>query len=392
MRHLKALMTSWNIRFHVVNATGGAFFNFVDGVPPTAYAKAAKALQDPAKEILINGKRVPAKEILDVFDRFGLPGQGAFRQAQTARSLLQEATSAANRLGLSTEGAPTLWQRLTAIPREAGEVTDTFMRLANFIDQLDKGKTPAEAAAHTKAVHYDYGALTPFERSGWLSGGLVPFYAWLRFNTPAMLKLMATRPGIFMATQHAVESGKAVHGMKDEEIPDWLKDAMALPIGVDENGNYIFFNPALPISDLSRIRSPLDRSFWQDLAGTLNPVLAIPYELATGKEAYTGRDVSKYPDLPMQYLKDALTSALMKLGPVREVAAARRYATTDTSKLSYKRIPGLGSLFVSVNPQKIEEYNTFRLRDVLRQAIALQEAHGVQVPTWEEVKKNYGLK
>lgn len=391
MRHLKALLTSWNIRFHIVNGTGGVFFNFVDGMSPTAYAKAAKALQDPTKEILINGKRVPAKEILDVFDRFGLPGQGAFRQTQTARSLLQEAVSAANRLGLSTEGAPTLWQRLTAIPREAGETTDTFMRLANFIDQLDKGKTPAEAAAHVKAVHYDYGALTSFEREK-LASFLVPFYAWLRFNTPAMLKLMATRPGIFMATQHAVESGKAVHGMKDEEIPDWLKDAMALPIGVDENGNYIFFNPALPLSDLSRLRNPLDvRSVAREVVSTFNPVLTLPFEIVTNQEVFTGRPVSKYPDLPMQRLKDAVTFALTKLGPVREVATARRYATIDTGQLSYKRIPGLGSLFVSVNPQAVQRQRTFELRDVLRQALALQEARGVHVPTWSELKKSRRL-
>ncbi|BCV23303.1 hypothetical protein [Gelria sp. Kuro-4] len=390
MRNLKALMTAWNPRFHIVNGIGGAFFNFIDGVPPKTYDEARRLFQGTAKEAVIQGKRISRQTLLDLFNRHGLAGQGAFRQAATTRSLLEEATQTAAKIGLSAEGAPTAWQRFTGVPRAVGEATDTYMRFTNFLAQLKRGLSPDAAAAHVKAIHYDYGALTPFEQK--LSHYLIPFYAWVRFNTPAMLKLLATRPGIYMAARHTVETAKEAQGIKDEDVPTWLRDLMAVPIGKDARGNYIFFNPSLPITDLARIPDFGDPgSGMRELGGLINPVLTMIPQLATNRSMFYGGPISRYEAVPMERLKDSINFALSQIGPAREIMAARRYAKETPEKpLTTKRIPGLGSLITTVNPQGMQQGRTFEYRDLLRQWIELQKARGLPVPDWNELKKAQG--
>lgn len=387
MRLLKASMTSWNPRFHVVNLVGNIFLNLIDGITdPGLYEDAWRILTGKLEKVALPGREVPASTVLDWFYREGLPGQGMYRQVAAPQTVLGRATTEAARLGL-TPSAQNILQRALEKPGRVGEATDSFARMINFLHHLKQGLSPSEAAARTRAVLYDYGALSETERK-LFQHALMPFYAWLRFNMPAMLKVLATRPGIYMASQHLVESGKLAHGMKEENIPTWVRDMMAIPIGVDKQGRYIFFNPSLPIADLARIHSPSDwAAGLQEFANMLNPIATGLYALATNQNPFTGAPVSRYPDLPIQRFKDALVFALMQAGPTREALAAYRYVTEDPTKpLATKRIPGLGSLVVRVSPEAVQRQRTFELRDVLRQAIRSLEAKGVPVPEYRQLK------
>lgn len=387
MRLLKASMTSWNPRFHVVNLIGNVFLNLIDGVTDFKdYNDAWRILTGKLEKITLPGREVPTSTVLDWFYREGLPGQGMYRQVAAPQTLLGRAEAEAARLGV-VPSTQNILQRALEQPGRLGEATDSFARMANFLHHLKQGLSPSEAAARTRAVLYDYGALSEAERK--IAHYLVPFYAWVRFNMPAMLKVLATRPGIYMASQHLVESGKLAHGMKEENIPTWVRDMMAVPIGVDKNGHYIFFNPALPIADLARIHSPSDwAAGLQEFANMLNPIATGLYALAMNQNPFTGAPVSRYPDLPMERFKDALAFALMQIGPTREALAAYRYVTEDPTKpLATKRIPGLGSLITTVSPEGVQRQRTFELRDVLRQAIRSLEARGAYVPEYDELKQ-----
>ena len=388
--NLKKLITIYNPRFQATLINRNIFLNAVDGVlDPRLYDETRKILQGAAKTVRIGSKDVPVKVVLDLFHKNGLVKHGYYRQMAGQKRLLDEALQGAASLKL-TEGGATLWQRFLGVPRTVGEATDKFMRVTNFLHHLKRGLSPEQAAARTRAALYDYGLLTPFERR--LSSGLVPFYSWIRSNLPAMFKLLATRPGIFMASQYAIKGAQRAHDMVSEDIPQWLKDTMAIPIGVDKQGRYIFFNPSLPLSDLSRIHGPQEwHENLKEIANRLNPILTVPVQLALNKDIFSGYPISRYEDLPMQRLKDSLDFAVKQISLAREVSTARRYVSIARDPTAPTpatiRVPGMGSLFVATSPDAVRRTRTFELRDLLRQAIALQEARGVQVPTWQELQK-----
>lgn len=73
-------------------------------------------------------------------------------------------------------------------------------RLAMFIDQMQKHGDPAIAAANVKKALFDYSELTPTEAA---IKKIVPFYTYMRKNTPLQLQAALQHPGKFAAVAHA---------------------------------------------------------------------------------------------------------------------------------------------------------------------------------------------
>ena len=76
--------------------------------------------------------------------------------------------------------------------RKGGEFIENQARIAMFADQILKGVSPAEAAAHVRRFLYDYRTITKAERGA--REGIL-FYTWLRKNIPRMFEELTTRPG-----------------------------------------------------------------------------------------------------------------------------------------------------------------------------------------------------
>lgn len=92
-----------------------------------------------------------------------------------------------------------------------GRKVNTFLedssRLTTFIDSIEKGYSPTQAAQRVKKYLFDYADLTPFEREKikpW-----VAFYTYMRNNVPLQAEMLVTRPGILTAQAHAVEAAQA---------------------------------------------------------------------------------------------------------------------------------------------------------------------------------------
>lgn len=387
--YVKGLMTSVNPSFHVRNALGNIFLNWTDGLTnPRYYSDAAKILKNPKSvELMINGKPVKGTILRQLFEQEGLVGQGAFARLRGNTSTTKNAISMAENIGMLPKGGTKLSRAVNTLktaPRQFGETVDTVGRLANFLYHLDKGESPIEAAQAVRRVLYDYGALSPLEQK---LRNYVPFYSWVRFNTPAMIKLVATKPGIITALNHAVESGMNINNISDDEVPQYIKDSLALPLGKTSTGNILYLNWSLPPADLARIHNLDDpTAIGQEMLSMLNPVFTVPAQVLSNTNWFTGQPVSKNPKVTPQFYKDSLSFALQQIHPVREIGSAYKYATEQPNKpVMSKHIPGLGTIVTQINPQAVQRSNLYELRDLLQQIINVQKAHGVPIPDWKDI-------
>jgi hypothetical protein len=387
----KGLMTSVNPSFHVRNALGNIFLNWSDGLTnPKYYADAIKLLKNPKSvELMINGRPVNGTILRRLFEQEGLVGQGAFAKLRGNMSSTKNVISMAEKMGILPKEGTKLQNVLDIAknaPRQLGETVDTVGRLANFLYHLDKGESPLEAAQAVRRVLYDYGALSPFEQK---LRGIVPFYSWVRFNTPAMIKLVATKPGIITALDHAVKNGMKINNISDDEVPQYIKDSLALPLGRTSTGNILYLNWSLPPADLARIHNPDDpTAIGQEILSMLNPVFTVPAQVLSNTNWFTGQQISKNPKVTTQFYKDALNFAIQQLQPAREIANAYKYATEQPNKpITSKHIPGLGTMVTQINPQAVQRSNLYELRDLLQQIINVKKAQGVKVPDWKTLSK-----
>lgn len=388
--YVKGLMTSVNPSFHVRNALGNIFLNWTDGLTnPRYYSDAVRILKNPKSvELMINGKPVKGTILRQLFEQEGLVGQGAFSKLRGNISTTKNAISMAEDIGMLPKEGTKLSRAVNTLktaPRQLGETVDTVGRLANFLYHLDKGESPIEAAQAVRRVLYDYGALSPLEQK---LRNYVPFYSWVRFNTPAMIKLVATKPGIITALNHAVESGMSINNISDDEVPQYIKDSLALPLGKTSTGNILYLNWSLPPADLARIHNLDDpTAIGQEILSMLNPVFTVPAQILSNTNWFTGQPLSKNPKVTSQFYKDSLSFALQQLQPAREIASAYKYATTNQSSkpIMSKHVPFVGTIITQINPQAVQRSNLYELRDLLQQIINVQKAHGVPIPDWKDI-------
>lgn len=177
-------------------------------------------------------------------------------------------------------------------PVAAAQGTQNYLeevnRLATYLSASERGYNPAAAMAEVLKAHHDFGNLTGFEKS--FMRRLVPFYSWNRQNLPVMINEMATNPGGRLGT--AMRATNAAAGRSPGFVPEQVSQTgTQIPVGQEENGRQTYVGSlGMPYEDLTNLGS------MSQLMGMTNPLVRVPYELATGNQTFTGRDLSSnYP-------------------------------------------------------------------------------------------------
>jgi hypothetical protein len=177
--------------------------------------------------------------------------------------------------------------------RNVGNVSEDWMRLAHYIAKRRQGFEPGAAADAVTKYHFDYGDLTPFERT--VMRRTVPFYTYSSRNLPAILEDLATRPAKLAGT---VRAGTSAAREGQEFVPSYLGEGVAVPVPGGPEGQQRFLSSfGLPMEDeaIKALASLLagrgDRAVGNLLAG-LNPALKYPIEVATDTQLHTGRRLS----------------------------------------------------------------------------------------------------
>lgn len=241
--------------------------------------------------------------------------------------------------------SPAVRQQLKQMPRETRSF-ETAARKA-----LDENPDLArEVSQKVNDALGDFLSLAPFEQN--VLRSLAPFYAWYKAITRVVLKMAVDTPGradlLSKLGQVGAEDTRQALG----EIPDFLLGA--IPLGRDRSRADIFnttpLNPYATVPQLG-----------QDIAGTVNPLVAAAARSILGQsaydrvspgaagttaasefarivrglpparlaEAFAGTLPQGTPDKPTLYRRDPLTELMAFLGAPRKnvsLARAREFA------------------------------------------------------------------
>lgn len=409
MTAMKAGMTIYNPSHHIRNMVGDIFNSWmagVNGVRP--YKQAAK---------VIGSQRSRYREYPGLRE---LTNDDAFRNALTrrgdvvarnksgvpftaeqiylgahGRGLLQSAGSREELVGKQLMPKP-LGGRVQKVARGASELRDHEMRLAHFIDYINKskGKNVDEiferGAMEVRKWHPDGLDLTGWEKK--YMRRIFPFYSWTRKAIPLMVESAVKQPGkvlMYPRGMSALQQSMGTQGdgvsnpfPADQLFPEWIREkgigpignaAMNGPAGLigglgrtetnmfgDESG-YTVVNPSNPFIDLGAQFGGMGRPSdpYEGMLSMLNPFLKVPYELNRGKEALTdapiaGREADYWTkQIPIVSAIGRITNTNITGGPSSRGEKEGRFnLEAFLNWLSASGVTGTGPLETSA---KIEE-------------------------------------
>jgi hypothetical protein len=297
--------------YHVRNKVGNIWNNHVAGVKTKSYLEAKKVQTKGVEGKLVNTKYT-YKEVKDLSNSLGVTGRGMFT-ADIETGIINE-LGESKWLTLGTNS------KAIAIGKKYGELLEDNSRLANFIDGLQKGMKPAEAAKRTKQTLFDYGDVTEFEKK--VMKRALPFYTWSRKNIPFQIRGMIDQPGKYKAIdtlrQNIEESTKEAEPSEKYLAEYYLVN---YPIRLryntkEKSAEYFMLGGWWPAADVWKVASK-PTSLFKDL---LHPILKMGLESELGagekdflKDVTTGQEY--HHDVPSQFMGaeiDEATKHMMK--------------------------------------------------------------------------------
>jgi hypothetical protein len=345
----------------------------------------------------INGRQMTAQDIMNEFFDVGLGWSGITKgnEAKNMRGLLeQEMLRVSSKSGIGS--ALKTANQKAGIP---GDLVETYTRLAHYIDSLQKGMDIQGAASEVRKFHVDYKDLTAFERKNLRS--ILPYYTYMRKNTPIQFKLLLERQNkinvIGQLVDSAYEAVQRDNNGEPLQVPDYLREGLAIPIGVDDDGNVSYLNWGIPIADVGRLKYDLQEMVTENFTSMLSPMIKTPLELSMNKNIMYGSDLERYEGQTKDLLPNVEGSPqigtladqlLQQFGVVN--TARNALATGVSTAQSGEGSPlgaGLKKFFVGgVLPEKSQQevglQQAYDYRDQLYAHIQQLRAQGVNVPQY----------
>lgn len=178
------------------------------------------------------------------------------------------------------------------------EWRENWFRMSNFLDAYRRTNSWEEAANLAKRTSLDFSNLTEFERKGMKR--VIPFYGFLRANLEHQLHAYHNNPYRLIFQERVFDNiknlfaGKKLTEEEWDNIPDWMKNGIALPISKDENGTYRmmtnFGEPTHIYNQLIDLSSP--KAFVSSLISGVNPIVKFPIEMIYNYSTFRDDKVS----------------------------------------------------------------------------------------------------
>ena len=158
-------------------------------------------------------------------------------------------------------------------------------RMATFFNNWRKEGAMAAGADAVERVAFNYNELTKFERE--TLGKIIPFYGFVKNNLKFYLGTIQRNPekiSRYMNVYQGLQSGSQSEYREEwEAAPDYLKETLTIPLGLDEEGNLKYFTGLnLGIEELGGLKS---------IPENLSPTLSYLIERMTGKDMYRNEDI-----------------------------------------------------------------------------------------------------
>jgi hypothetical protein len=328
----KLNVTVLNPGHHVNNAIGDIFNNYMVGVKnPKSYKQSLAAIKGGAgaqQKVRIGDRTLTLEE---AFKEYTLSG------ARAGRAVVENSESVAKGTlaGKILEKAKPV--------REFSSKREDFSRFAHWLDvakregatamtnkgtALERNMTPFQrasikAADSTIHVLHDYSDLTDAEKK--LRSGIIPFYTWMRKNSPRMLEMLVTHPGQFMATEKIKTSFEQMINPNQENFENikspWQKNMISVAKNVSDMSNTLA-TFGTPNEDLLKtLDSPVE-GLKNMLAGT-GPMINTPLGLKTGSDPAFGYKIKDTSDFLVSQIGGPIAKVAKVLNPETSKEAKR---------------------------------------------------------------------
>lgn len=255
--------------------------------------------------------------------------EAAVRSEVRAKQLRDQAKKAAGK-GKGRQYIERVPAAYTRPMRWAGTTTENFFRLAAWQRGLRTGQGVWEARAFTMMRHGDYEDLTDFEYT--VVRDLIPFYKWMRTNTPFQIHQLLENPAKLLAVQKGQAALYDIQGLNYEEerkkIPGWMTQGLSIPFGVreGENGEKMFDTVLLdlPFADLYMG----GKEFISSFLPTVRPFI----ENVVGVQSFSGAPLTG-KQVQMNPLLAPLAPLLKPLGFIHEGEDGNAYMSDKTQNI-----------------------------------------------------------
>jgi len=186
---------------------------------------------------------------------------------------------------------------------EGGRTIENNSRIAHYLWATEKkGLSEADAVRSVNKYLFDYrGGLTGFETK-WMRNGLVPFYAWTRFNLPLQLEMLAQYPAKYAGIYKAKRAWESEYGGTEpnqEFLEDWMKHSTSVRWKWNKDKGtyeYFMFDSWWPGADVNKVLSiPI---FRDTLLSMLSPLVKVPLELLFNYDTFRKRPINEFAEGP----------------------------------------------------------------------------------------------
>lgn len=179
-------------------------------------------------------------------------------------------------------------------PYQYGRVVGTAIegqaRMVNFLTNLRKTGDVDLAATRTKQFLFDYGHLTPFEKT--VMKRIMPFYTFTRKNIEQQINTVLHAPGRTEAQLTALTtlgdafSGQTLSPKEQAMLPSWMQGG--IDILARRNGQNVEMVQSLG----TPVEQPFQALQPNILLSSVSPFIRLPVELGSGYDFFQGKPLS----------------------------------------------------------------------------------------------------
>ena len=323
--------------FHVRNAYSAMFNMYLEA--GVGSFQSAKEFFDFFKLV----ERNPENYMDEAVKRFGPDRAARLEQAWTATAgsgsgqIAGELTSTAYRKGSRYNPTSEDFVALQK-SREWGEWIENRVRGAHAYDVLRRGGTMEQAMDVLNKWQFNYTDITTFDQYAKLVN---PFWVFFSRNIALQAQEWArSAPRL----NRSIENFRRNVGYGEEEdpnMPEWMREAGAIRVGTGGSGP-LYFMPDLPAGvwpgEIDKLTNPSEMG---RLIGETGPWISVPFELASGRQAFSGIPIpSEYAPLPSPLRQIPGIEAL----PFVERGAEGPMMMAGPRSAIMSLIPGLGQV------------------------------------------------
>lgn len=272
--------------YHLRNIAGNIWMNFLGGVSnPKSYMIARELLRDGTEGSIKTaaGNTFTYNELRRLAEIEGITQKGWFTTEieQVLKDTLPRTGSKIdNVVGIKQGIAVQRW-------------VENASRYAHFVEKINHGYSPQQAAESVRRFLFDIDNLTEFEKT--TMRRIFPFYAWSRHNIPLELEALITQPGKFSMVSKTINDierhNEDKYGRPNEAfMGDWLREGMPVYYGSqDGKGKYAMLKYWFPGADIQQASQPFE---WAK--ESLSPFIKTPIESLFNTSWYFDQPIDKY--------------------------------------------------------------------------------------------------